>query len=141
MTKEEAFLDAIDTATTPDDANAARLQYSDWLDEEGRSYDAALQREAAGVSVLRYDVLPKSTPDSAALLHEGYRNLNAARGNITYMAKWGLPREDFRVVVVEERRYIVCTLPGDAEKKPDVKRTRHDDPSPVVHATSSPLGV
>ncbi|MBN9122424.1 MAG: TIGR02996 domain-containing protein, partial [Planctomycetes bacterium] len=43
----------------PTDATA-RGAYADWLDEHGRHYDAVLQREAAGLSELRFKVRRKS---------------------------------------------------------------------------------
>ena len=74
MTAEEkGFLSAI--KKNPDDATA-RGAYADWLDEHGRHYDAMLQREAAGLSELRYKVRRKSDglfSEGAEGHHEGMK--------------------------------------------------------------------
>ncbi|MDY3558491.1 TIGR02996 domain-containing protein [Gemmata sp. JC673] len=54
---ERGFLATLDT--NPND-HTARAAYADWLDEQGRRYEAALERGRAGLSEVYFKIRRKS---------------------------------------------------------------------------------
>ena len=117
--EEAAFIAAI--RKTPADSNA-RVAYADWLDEHDRPYEAAVQRDRAGVSELWYRLRRKSD----GLFSDGRRDKGGSVIWSTSGKRWRSLKElgphmrnmygsydwaDLEVVVIEIRPQDIAILP------------------------------
>jgi uncharacterized protein (TIGR02996 family) len=144
MTAEESgFLKAL--KKNPKDA-AASSAYADWLDENGRPYEAALQREKAGLSEVFFKIRRKSDRLFSSGTRSGsyrpltwsakgkmWRTLSALHAHLrgprdtrTYS---GIPWEDVEVVFLEVRVTYTTTLGVAQQKHP---RARGSGTTPTV---------
>ena len=112
-------------AAARDDPQAAGV-YADWLADQGREYEAAVQRQKAGLSRLRFVLRYKSTGE----LGSEYSTLSNAWGAITgimarklhgrdcYLSEEekDLALEHYEIVVLEARLTPVVVLPARAQK-------------------------
>src|SRR5262245_40289664 len=107
---------------------ASYLAYDDWLEEQGRPYDALKQRVKAGVSETRYKIRRKSDgmysdggwPIGWSETGKNWRRLGDVRGHFTacyYKDDYaGTPWSDIEVVVYEVRVQPVVGLPVSKRK-------------------------
>lgn len=96
--------------------------YADWLEEQGRKYDAARYRAKAGLSRIRYIIRKKS---DGTQLGE-YATIGNTRGQISKLVgrtgcKWfshmGYADDDLEILVIEWQEREIYILPPVAEKK------------------------
>ncbi len=150
---EAGFLVAIQKQ--PDD-RTARVAYADWLDEHDRPYEAAVQRDKAGVSEVWY-MLRRKTDGLFANRHRDggivwsatgkrWRSLKELVPHINNMSRRGgyagtTKYEDLEVVVIEIRPLDVALLPVSLHypypQYPSIVRFRVDEPvTPSIPAES-----
>jgi uncharacterized protein (TIGR02996 family) len=127
-THEEGFLKAIEDM--PDDVTSRQV-YADWLEEQGRPYEAMQQRVLAGVSEARFKIRRKSD----RLFSEGgtktkkwsatgkeWRRLDHLRSHLTAYcgrgAYEGTPWADLEIVVYEVRPQAIASLRVDRRSDP-----------------------
>ncbi len=141
---EKGFLAAI--KKTPGDATA-RGAYADWLEEHDRPYEAALQRDKAGLSEVYFKLRRKSDglysggrsashsqPIRWAAKGKMWRKLSDLRshvaGHVRIRSAYGrgqlygdTPWDDLEVVVIEIRENAIAALPLTG---PDAKQPNRD---------------
>lgn len=133
MTSEESgFLTAI--KASPKDSTARRA-YADWLEEQNRPYEAALQRGQAGLSDVYFKVRRKSdglfsdgNPSGrgqalkwSAVGKTWKRALDVRAHMLNLRDKgtyYGTPWDDIEVVMQEVRVVFTATLPVEASQSP-----------------------
>lgn len=106
---------------------ATRLAYADWLEEQGRPYDALLQRVKGGISEARYRIRRKSDglfstgwPIQWTAKGKDWKRLGDVRTHFTgcsyYDEYADTPWSDIEVVVYEVRVQLAASLPVLREK-------------------------
>lgn len=145
---EAAFLVTIQK--NPADSNA-RVAYADWLEEHDRPYEAAVQRDRAGVSEVWLKLRRKTDGLFADREKDGrnrwsvvwtrrgrrWRSLKELVPHMTNMGRGdyaGVAWKDIEVVVVETRPQEVAALPLSIHRPypqyPTLVRFRIDEPAP-----------
>ena len=120
----------------PDDATA-HAAFADWLDEHGRPVEAAVQRDAARLSEVRYKLRRKSDGlfcegNCWTSRGKGWRqlgDLNKHLGSVrrrrdpreSSLIYLGTPLTDLEIVVVEVRAVAIASLPLKIKKLPSDK--------------------
>lgn len=101
------------------DPKGAGAVYADWLEDAGRTYEAACWRQRAGLSELRFQVAQVGSAQvgSAQIQTAGraFTTLSAARGWITTQGKWRRDVGSYEIRVFELRSQLVTTLPPKKE--------------------------
>jgi uncharacterized protein (TIGR02996 family) len=95
--------DAEDDAAT----QSARLQYADWLEENGRRVQAAMQRQKAGVSKVRWQPVLNGVAGSP-YVHRGYA-AREVRTWINNMGPYKQPRTGL-VRCIEIRTEVIAEM-------------------------------
>jgi uncharacterized protein (TIGR02996 family) len=119
--EEAGFLVAIKQSA---DDTTARAAYADWLEEHDRAYEAAVQRDRAGVSEVWYKVRRKTDglfaePDHPKRWTKGGKRWRSLKQVVPHMHNMlsgrgsylGVKWENLEIVVVEIRPQHVATLP------------------------------
>jgi uncharacterized protein (TIGR02996 family) len=131
MTAEEkGFVAAL--KKNSEDATA-RGAYADWLDEHGRTYEALIQRDKAGIAEAWFKLRCKTTGLFSEGLASGrhkiawsakgrmWRTLGSLRSHLTglsYEQRYGGQSwSELEVIVIELRPAVTATLPVTVTKK------------------------
>ncbi|AWM35999.1 hypothetical protein GobsT_62540 [Gemmata obscuriglobus] len=121
---ERGFLATLDT--NPND-HTARAAYADWLDEQGRRYEAAIERGRAGLSEVYFKIRRKSdglfsegrSPSQSRVRWSAkgktWRRMNDVRAHMLNLkdgkSYGGTPWNDIEVVLHEVRVVFTAALP------------------------------